>query len=59
MAHLAAADPLAFRLALLKGGVREVGPFRIDQNRLARVHELAAERAGWGRPLPDDVCPPG
>jgi isoquinoline 1-oxidoreductase beta subunit len=54
MAHLAGADPLAFRLGLLTGGVREVGPFRIDQNRLARVHELAAERAGWNRPLPND-----
>jgi len=54
MAHLAGADPLRFRLALLKGGVREVGPFRIDQGRLARVHELAAEKAGWGTPLAAD-----
>ena len=54
MAHLAGADPLRFRLQLLSPGVREVGPFKIDRGRLARVHELAAERAGWGRPLPDD-----
>jgi isoquinoline 1-oxidoreductase beta subunit len=54
MAHLAGVDPLRFRLSLLAGGVREVGPFRIDQARLARVHELAAERSGWGQPLPAD-----
>lgn len=54
MAHLAAADPLAFRLELLTGGVREIGPYRIDRARLARVHQLAAERARWGTALPDD-----
>jgi isoquinoline 1-oxidoreductase beta subunit len=54
LAHLAGQDPLRFRLGLLRGGVREVGPFKIDQGRLARVHELAAERARWGDPLPQD-----
>lgn len=54
MAHLAGADPLRFRLALLRGGVREIGPFAIDRSRLARVHELAAERAGWGAAFRDD-----
>jgi len=54
MAHLAGADPLQFRLDLLHGGVRTVGPYRIDQSRLARVHELAAERAGWGTPFRED-----
>jgi isoquinoline 1-oxidoreductase beta subunit len=54
LAHLAGADPLAFRLALLRDGVREIGPYRIDQARLARVHQLAAERAGWGRAFPAD-----
>lgn len=51
LAHLAGRDPLAFRLALLQGGTREVGPFRIDSARLARVLALAAERAGWGGAL--------
>jgi isoquinoline 1-oxidoreductase subunit beta len=54
LAILAKQDPLRFRLALLGGGVREVGPFRIDSKRLARVHELAAEKAGWGTTLPKD-----
>lgn len=51
LAHLAGSDPLAFRLALIGTGTREVGPYRIDAGRLARVHELAAERSGWGGPL--------
>lgn len=54
LAHLAQQDPLRFRLGMLGGGVRQVGPYRLDQARLARVHELVAERAGWGRPFPDD-----
>lgn len=54
MAHLAKQDPLRFRLALLQGEPREIGSYRIDRARLARVHELAAERAGWGKPLPRD-----
>lgn len=54
LAALAGEDPLRFRSRLLGGGVREVGGMRIDRARLARVHELAAERAGWGAPLPAD-----
>lgn len=54
LAHLAKQDPLQFRLALLGGGPREVGPYRMDFARLKRVHQLAAERAGWGTPLPQD-----
>jgi isoquinoline 1-oxidoreductase subunit beta len=49
LARLAGKDPLAFRLALAGKGSREIGPFTIDRQRLARVHELAAERSGWGR----------
>jgi isoquinoline 1-oxidoreductase beta subunit len=53
MAHLAGADPLRFRLQLLEGGVAQVGPFPIDRARLRHVHELAAERAGWGTAFAD------
>src|SRR6185312_113584 len=40
LAHEAGADPLQYRLALLKG-----------QPRLARILSLAAEKAGWKAPL--------
>ncbi|HUQ79692.1 MAG TPA: molybdopterin cofactor-binding domain-containing protein [Gemmatimonadaceae bacterium] len=56
LAHLAAADPVAFRLAML-GEPRQLayadhgGPV-FDTGRLAAVIRLAAERAGWGTPLP-------
>ena len=40
LAHAAATDPLAYRRALL------------TDPRLAAVLELAAEKAGWGTPLP-------
>src|SRR5213594_1933171 len=41
LAHLAKADPVQFRLAMLGGAPR-----------LARVLKLAADRAGWDSPLP-------
>jgi len=46
-------DPLDLRLELL-GPARIVaaGEARIDTGRLRRVLETAAERAGWGTPLP-------
>jgi isoquinoline 1-oxidoreductase len=44
LAGLSKADPLAFRLAMLG-----------DQPRLANVLKIAAQRAGWGTPLPPNV----
>jgi isoquinoline 1-oxidoreductase beta subunit len=41
LAGLSKTDPLAFRLAMLG-----------DQPRLANVLKIAAQRAGWGTPLP-------
>jgi isoquinoline 1-oxidoreductase beta subunit len=45
LAHEAKADPLAFRLALLK-----------TMPRHAAVLQLAAQKAGWGQPLPAGVA---
>jgi len=44
MAHAAGQDPFEFRRALLA-----------DQPRQRGALELAAEKAGWGKPLPDGV----
>lgn len=57
LAHAAGADPLAFRLGLLAGDRKislpgEEGGPPLETARLAAVLELAAERAGWNRPLP-------
>jgi len=43
-AEAAGADPVDFRLGLLSGGDK-------DQQRLAGVLKLAAEKAGWGTPM--------
>jgi isoquinoline 1-oxidoreductase len=44
LAALSKTDPLAFRLAMLG-----------DSPRLANVVKIAAQRAGWGTPLPPNV----
>jgi isoquinoline 1-oxidoreductase beta subunit len=69
LAHAAGKDPLAFRLALLppdvaatggdKGApgtpadVVKAGSLNIDRRKLRRVLRLAAEKSGWGTPLPN------
>ncbi len=54
LAHAAAADPLEFRLSLLRGAEETVkaGSLTIDRARLRRVLEIVRERSGWGTPLP-------
>ncbi|MBP1881868.1 xanthine dehydrogenase family protein molybdopterin-binding subunit [Sinorhizobium mexicanum] len=55
-AHEVGADPVEFRLGLLKGTGRNAGsaPNSIGGAlRQAHVLRTAAERAGWGNPLPD------
>lgn len=47
MAAAAKKDPVAFRLAMLQGK---------DQRRYKAVLELAAQKAGWGRPLPPGLA---
>ncbi|HNG93095.1 MAG TPA: molybdopterin-dependent oxidoreductase [Acidobacteriota bacterium] len=50
LAHAAKADPVEFRLEYLKG---DVAPFQTIRPSLRRVIQLAAEKAGWGKPLPN------
>ena len=59
LAHASGQDPLAFRLKLI-GDSRKIPQFGedrkdyhpLDTARLKGVLQLAAEKAGWGRPLP-------
>ncbi len=57
LAVAAGQDPLAFRLKLI-GGDRKIPQFGsekeppLDTARLKGVLQLAAEKAGWGKPLP-------
>jgi len=50
LAHLAGLDPLAFRLTLLPNGMADIPMYPTDRTRLANVHRLVAERAGWPTP---------
>lgn len=52
LAHLGGWDPLKYRLALLDGPDARVGSMTLERSRLRRVVALAAEKAGWGTPLP-------
>jgi isoquinoline 1-oxidoreductase beta subunit len=52
LAHLAGVDPLRYRLALLDGPDVRAGEYILERSRLRRVVALAAEKAGWGSPLP-------
>jgi len=53
IAAAAGRDPVRLRLDLLKGKTpAEIGGYKIQRDRLAAVVELAAAKAGWGKPLP-------
>jgi isoquinoline 1-oxidoreductase subunit beta len=52
VAHERGADPLAFRLELLKGAdTVQAGSLTIDRRRLRRVLEVVREKSGWGKPV--------
>ena len=52
IAHRCGADPLAFRLDLLKGAdTVKAGPITIDRRRLRRVLEVVRDKSGWGAPV--------
>ena len=54
LAAAARRDPLEYRLALIDASARtqDDADFPFDPERLKAVLRLAAEKAGWGRPLP-------
>jgi isoquinoline 1-oxidoreductase beta subunit len=53
IAHRCGADPLVFRLDLLKGAdTVKAGPVTIDRRRLRRVLEVVRDKSGWGKPVP-------
>lgn len=52
IAHRCGADPLAFRLDLLKGAdTVKAGPVTIDRRRLRRVLEVVRDKSGWSEPV--------
>lgn len=56
MAHAAEADPLQFRLDAVRASTRErTDEVGYDRDRMLRVIETAADKAGWGSPLPQGV----
>jgi isoquinoline 1-oxidoreductase beta subunit len=52
LTHLAGADPLAFRLELIQRQREQVMLDDYEPDRFAAVFQVAADRAGWGTPLP-------
>jgi isoquinoline 1-oxidoreductase beta subunit len=52
VAHARDADPLTFRLEMLKGAeVIKAGSTTIDRRRLRRVLEVVRDKSGWGGPV--------
>ena len=52
VAHARSADPLAFRLEMLKGAdVLKAGSTTVDRCRLRRVLETVRDKSGWGGPV--------
>jgi isoquinoline 1-oxidoreductase beta subunit len=52
VAHISGADPLAFRLELLKGAdTVKAGSLTIDRRRLRLVLEVVREKSGWRGPV--------
>ncbi len=52
VAHARNADPLAFRLEMLKGAdVLKAGSTTVDRRRLRRVLETVRDKSGWGGPV--------
>ena len=52
IAHRCSADPLAFRLDVLKGAdTVKAGSVTIDRRRLRRVLEVVRDKSGWGEPV--------
>lgn len=47
-------DPLALRLELLDASTATVGNYKIERRDLRRTLEVAAEKAGWTKPLPQE-----
>ncbi len=53
VAQVRGADPLAYRLELLRGpDTLKAGSLTIDRTRLRRVLEVVREKSGWGAPMP-------
>jgi isoquinoline 1-oxidoreductase subunit beta len=50
LAHAAGSDPYEFRMSLLQEEGKNTGG--LDRRKFRGVLQLAAEKAGWGKPLP-------
>lgn len=52
LARAAHRDPVEFRRSLLLKATKPLGDDDVDPIRLRKVLDLAAEKSGWGKPLP-------